>query len=34
MYHDYGASRWNLDSPEAFVNFTKEANNTLLWKTD
>lgn len=34
MYHDYGASKWNLDSSEAFVNFTKKANNTLLWRSD
>jgi len=31
MYHDYGASKWVIDSPEVFENFTKEANVTLLW---
>lgn len=31
MYHDYGASKWTLDSPDAFEAFTKKANVTLLW---
>lgn len=34
MYHDFGASKWDLDGPEAFENFTKKANVTLLWKSE
>lgn len=34
MYHDYGAKKWHIDSPESFVNFTKKANITMLWKSE
>jgi len=34
MYHDYGASKWRLDSPEAFEDFQKQANVTQLWKSE
>jgi len=33
MYHDFGANRWTIDSPEVFENFTKMANITLLWQS-
>jgi hypothetical protein len=34
MYHDYGAKKWDIDSPELFENFTKVANVTTLWTSE
>lgn len=31
MYHDYGAEKWRINTPEEFVNFTKTANVTTIW---
>jgi len=34
MFHDFGASEWNISTPQEYEEFRKKANVTLVFETE
>ena len=34
MFHDFGAQKWNISTPQEYEEFCKKANVTLIFKTE